>query len=278
MSGKIWFITGCATGFGRSLAEAALRRGDSVAVTDRSLDAVAELGAAWPDTAIALGLDVTRPDQVRAALDAAFDRFGRIDVLVNNAGYGLLAAIEEASDAQIRQMFEVNFFGMLDIIRTALPRLRAQGAGHIVNFSSVGGRVADPLVALYAATKFAVEGMTEGLAKEVAPMGLKVSMVEPGSFGTGFGPSAIMADQPLEPYQPVRDGMMAQIGDLKLGHPDDLATAILEMVDSPEPPLRFVGGADAYAMIERNLLSQQAEMEQWRELSSSANKAALQAG
>lgn len=278
MSGKIWFITGCATGFGRSLAEAALRRGDSVAVTDRSLDAVAELGAAWPDTAIALGLDVTRPDQVRAALDAAFDRFGRIDVLVNNAGYGLLAAIEEASDAQIRQMFEVNFFGMLDIIRTALPRLRAQGAGHIVNFSSVGGRVADPLVALYAATKFAVEGMTEGLAKEVAPMGLKVSMVEPGSFGTGFGPSAIMADQPLEPYQPVRDGMMAQIGDLKLGHPDDLATAILEMVDSPEPPLRFVGGADAYAMIERNLLSQQAEMERWRELSSSANKAALQAG
>lgn len=278
MSGKIWFITGCATGFGRSLAEAALRRGDRVAVTDRSLDAVADLGAAWPDTAIALGLDVTRPDQVRAALDAAFDRFGRIDVLVNNAGYGLLAAIEEASDAQIRQMFEVNFFGMLDIIRTALPRLRAQGAGHIVNFSSVGGRVADPLVALYAATKFAVEGMTEGLAKEVAPMGLKVSMVEPGSFGTGFGPSAIMADQPLEPYQPVRDGMMAQIGDLKLGHPDDLATAILEMVDSPEPPLRFVGGADAYAMIERNLLSQQAEMEQWRELSSSANKAALQAG
>lgn len=278
MSGKIWFITGCATGFGRSLAEAALRRGDSVAVTDRSLDAVADLGAAFPDTALALGLDVTKPDQVRAALDAAFDRFGRIDVLVNNAGYGLLAAIEEASDAQIRQMFEVNFFGMLDIIRTALPRLRAQGAGHIVNFSSVGGRVADPLVALYAATKFAVEGMTEGLAKEVAPMGLKVSMVEPGSFGTGFGPSAIMADQPLEPYQPVRDGMMAQIGDLKLGHPDDLAAAILEMVDSPEPPLRFVGGADAYAMIERNLLSQQAEMEQWRGLSSSANKAALQAG
>ena len=278
MSGKIWFITGCATGFGRSLAQAALQRGDSVAVTDRGLDAVTDLAAAWPDTALALGLDVTRPDQVRAALDAAFDRFGRIDVLVNNAGYGLLAAIEEASDAQIRQMFEVNFFGMLDIIRTALPRLRAQGAGHIVNFSSVGGRVADPLVALYAATKFAVEGMTEGLAKEVAPMGLKVSMVEPGSFGTGFGPSAIMADQPLEDYQPVRDGMMAQIGDLKLGHPDDLAAAILAMVDSPEPPLRFVGGADAYAMIERNLLSQQAEMEQWRALSSSANKAALQAG
>jgi NAD(P)-dependent dehydrogenase (short-subunit alcohol dehydrogenase family) len=245
MSGKIWFITGCATGFGRSLAEAALRRGDNVAVTDRSGDAVADLGAAFPDTALALGLDVTKPDQVRAALDAAFDRFGRIDVLVNNAGYGLLAAIEEASDAQIRQMFEVNFFGMLDIIRTALPRLRAQGAGHIVNFSSVGGRV---------------------------------SMVEPGSFGTGFGPSAIMADQPLVDYQPVRDGMMAQIGDLKLGHPDDLAAAILEMVDSPEPPLRFVGGADAYAMIERNLLSQQAEMEQWRGLSSSANKAALQAG
>lgn len=274
MSGKVWFVTGCASGFGKALAEAALRRGDSVAVTDRSLDAVSGLAGQYPDTALALGLDVTRPDQVRSALDAAFARFGRIDVLVNNAGYGLLAAIEEASDTQIRHMFEVNFFGMLDVIRAALPRLREQGAGHIVNFSSVGGRVADPLVSLYAATKFAVEGMTEGLAKEVAPMGLKVSMVEPGSFGTGFGPNAVMADNALEPYKPVRDGMMAQIGSLKLGHPDDLAAAIIEMVDSPNPPLRFVGGADAYAMIEKNLLSQQAEMEEWRTLSTTANKAA----
>jgi len=277
MTGRIWFITGCATGFGRALAEAALARGDAVAATDRSGDAVADLGARHPGRALALGLDVTRPEQVRAALDAAYERFGRIDILVNNAGYGVQAAVEEADESAVRAMFEVNFFGMVDIIRAALPRLRAQGHGHIVNFASVGGRVAGPLVALYSASKFAVEGLCEGLAAEVAPFGIKVTAVEPGAFATRFGATAVPPAVPVEAYRPLHDGMRAMLADLPQGDPADLAAAILEMVDAPEPPLRFVGGADAYAMIADALERQRGEMEAWRDLSSRANRAALQA-
>jgi NAD(P)-dependent dehydrogenase (short-subunit alcohol dehydrogenase family) len=275
---KTWFITGCATGFGRALAELALARGDRVAATDRHRDAVADLARNYAESALALGLDVTKPDEIRAGLNAAFARFGRIDVLVNNAGYGVLAAVEEASDAQIRHMFEVNFFGMLEVIRAALPRLREQRSGHIVNFSSMGGRVSAPLVALYGASKFAVEGLSEGLAQELAPLGIKVTAVEPGAFATRFSASAVTPEKTLDDYGPVREAMQATIGSLRMGNPADLAAAVMKVVDSPEPPLRFIGGADAYAMIENSLAAQTDEMKRWRELSASANKAALQAG
>lgn len=275
---KTWFITGCASGFGRALAELALARGDRVAATDRHSDAVADLARIHAESALALGIDVTKPDQIHAGLNAAFARFGRIDVLVNNAGYGVLAAVEEASDAQVRHMFEVNFFGMLEVIRAALPRLREQRSGHIVNFSSVGGRVSAPLVALYGASKFAVEGLSEGLALELAPIGIKVTTIEPGAFATRFGASSVMPDKPLDAYGPVREAMQANIGSLRMGDPADLAAAIIKVVDSPEPPTRFIGGADAYAMIENSLAAQTEEMKRWRELTASANKAALQAG
>jgi len=277
MTDKTWLITGCATGFGRALAEAALARGDRVAATDRSADAVADLAQRYPETSLALGLDVTRPDQVRAALDAAFARFGRLDVLVNNAGYGVQSAVEETDEATMRAMFEVNLFGMVDIIRAALPRLRAQGSGHIVNFASVGGRVSGPLVALYSASKFAVEGLSEGLAAEVAPFGIRVTAVEPGAFATRFGATAVPPRDPVAAYAPIHESMRALLADLPQGDPADLAAAILELVDMPEPPLRFVGGADAYAMIAQALARQQAEMEAWRDLSNRANRAALQA-
>lgn len=275
---KTWFITGCATGFGRALAELALARGDRVAVTDRHSDAVVDLARTHAESTLALGVDVTKPVQIHAGLDAAFARFGRIDVLVNNAGYGVLAAVEEASDAQVRHMFEVNFFGMLEVIRAALPRLREQGSGHIVNFASVGGRVSGPLLALYGASKFAVEGLSEGLAQELAALGIKVTAIEPGAFATQFGASSVMPEKPLNAYKPVREAMQAHIGDLRAGDPADLAAAIMKVVDSPEPPLRFIGGADAYAMIENSLADQTDEMKRWRELTASANKAALQAG
>lgn len=277
MTNKTWLITGCATGFGRALAEAALARGDSVVATDRSADAVTDLGTRYPDTALTLGLDVTRPDQVRAALEAGFARFGRIDILVNNAGYGIQAAVEETDEAAMRAMFEVNLFGMIDIIRAALPRLRAQGSGHIVNFASVGGRVSGPLVALYSASKFAVEGLSEGLAAEVAEFGIKVTVVEPGAFATCFGATAVPPHDPVTVYAPLHDSMRKLLVDLPQGDPADLAAAIIEMVDLPEPPLRFVGGADAYAMIEQALERQRMEMEAWRDLSSRANRIALQA-
>lgn len=273
---KTWLITGCATGFGRALAEQALARGDRVAVTDRQREAVTGLARNYAERALALGIDVTEPEQIRAGLDAAFARFGRIDVLVNNAGYGLLGTVEEASDAQIRHMFEVNFFGMLEVIRTALPRLRAQRAGHIINFSSMGGRVSAPLVALYCASKFAVEGLSEGLAQELSPFGIKVTAVEPGSFATRFGASTVTPEKTLDAYRPVRDAMQAHIASLRMGDPADLAAAVIKVADSPEPPLRFAGGADAYAMIETALAAQLEEMKRWREVSASANKAALQ--
>jgi NAD(P)-dependent dehydrogenase (short-subunit alcohol dehydrogenase family) len=273
---KVWFVTGCATGFGRALAEAALARGDSVAVTDRGLDAVADLGAQYPDSALALQLDVTQPDQIRAALDAAFDRFGRIDVLVNNAGFAVQATVEEADMDRVRAMFDVNLYGTIDMIRAALPRLRAQGSGHIINFASVGGRVSGPFMALYCASKFAVEGLSEGLAAEVAQFGIKVSVVEPGAFATKFGASAQMPENPMPEYAEMREGMQAMIAKLAQGKAADLAGALLELADAPNPPRQFIGGADAYVMIEASLKAQQAEMEQWRDLSSRANTVALE--
>jgi len=273
---KVWFVTGCATGFGRALAEAALARGDKVAVTDRSLDAVADLGAQYPDSAVALGLDVTRPDQVRAALDAAFDRFGRIDVLVNNAGFAVQATVEEANMERVRAMFDVNLYGTIDLIRAVLPRLRAQGSGHIINFASVGGRVSGPFMALYCASKFAVEGLSEGLAAEVAQFGIKVSVVEPGAFATKFGTSAQMPENPMAEYDEMRSGMQAMIAKLAQGKAADLAGALLELADAPSPPRQFIGGADAYVMIEASLKAQQEEMQQWRALSDRANTVALE--
>lgn len=275
MSGKVWFITGCASGFGRALAEAALARGDSVAASDRNLASVADLAQSYPATALPLGLDVTRPGEVRTGIDAAFDRFGRIDVLVNNAGFAIQAAVEESEVAAIRAMFEVNFFGILEVIRTALPRLRAQGHGHIINFASVGGRVSGPLMALYCASKFAVEGLSEGLAAEVASFGIRVTVVEPGAFATHFGTSAVMPEQAMAEYEPLRAGMHKLLAQLPQGNPADLASALLELSDASDPPRQFIGGADAYGMIEQSLASQKSEMEAWRELSSRANLAAL---
>ena len=278
MPNKTWFITGCATGFGRALAESALARGDNVAVTDRDGGAVADLARQYPGSALALGVDVTNPDQVRAGLEAAFDRFGRIDVLVNNAGFAVQAAVEEADMDRVRAMFEVNLFGMVDVIRAALPRLRAQGGGHIINFASVGGRVSGPLMALYCASKFAVEGLSEGLAAEVAPFGIRITVVEPGAFATKFGTSALLPENPMAEYEPIREGMAELIAGLAQGIPSDLAGALLEVADAPNPPRQFIGGPDAYAMIEASLKAQLAEMEQWRDLSARANTAALENG
>ena len=277
MPNKTWFITGCATGFGRSLAEGALARGDNVAVTDRDASAVADLGAQYPDTALALGVDVTKSDQIEAAIKAAFDRFGRIDVLVNNAGWAVQAAVEEADIGRVRAMFDVNFFGMLDVVRAALPGLRAQKSGHIMNFASVGGRVSGPLMALYCASKYAVEGLSDGLAAELAAYNIKVTSIEPGAFATRFGASAMMPENPMAEYEPLREGMRNLIGNLPMGKPEELAEALLELADQTEAPLKFPGGIDAWRMIEGNLKAQLDEMEKWRELSSKANQTALQA-
>ncbi|MBL8552555.1 MAG: SDR family NAD(P)-dependent oxidoreductase [Hyphomonadaceae bacterium] len=268
---KTWLITGCTSGFGRALAERALARGDRVAVTALDETTVADFSARYPERALILKLDVTKPDEVRAGLDRAFAAFGRLDVLVNNAGFAIQTSIEDADDALVRRMFEVNTFGAIDVTRAALPRMRAQGAGHIVNFSSVGGRTSGPLVSLYCASKFAVEGFSLGLAAEVAPFGLKVTVIEPGAYATNFGASVIRP-APSEAYRPAAEAMKAMLGTLKEHDPAWAARVIAEVVDAPNPPLQMIIGEDAYVIIEDFNARQRREMEEWRALSCAASR------
>src|SRR5580704_9472336 len=183
---RIWFITGASTGFGRTLAEEVLKAGGKVVATARNRDKVADLEAKFPQKVKALALDVTNAGQVDTAVTQAFAQFGRVDVLVNNAGYGLAGAIEEVSETEYMPMFETNVFGLLRVTRASLPHLRKQRSGHILNLSSIGGLVASPGMGYYNGTKFAVEGISEALAAEVAPLGIRVTIIEPGPFRTDF--------------------------------------------------------------------------------------------
>jgi NAD(P)-dependent dehydrogenase (short-subunit alcohol dehydrogenase family) len=253
-SGKpVWFITGCSTGFGRELAKILLARGDRVAVTARDKAKVADLIEGHAQTALALTLDVEKQREIEAAVEAARKTFGRIDVLVNNAGYGYLAAVEEGDDADIRAMFETNFFGLAALIRAVLPIMRARKAGAIVNVSSVGGMIGNPGSAYYAATKFAVEGLSESLSKEVAPFGIKVLIVEPGPFRTDWGGRSLKTPKhPIDAYAETAIARRNQIQGFSGSQPGDpvrAAEAIIATVESASPPLRLPLGADGYDRI-----------------------------
>src|ERR1700678_1138547 len=236
---KTWFITGASRGFGRIWAEAALKRGDRVTATARKLADVADLVGSFGDTVLPLALDVTDSAQVQQAVHQAYAHFGRLDVLVNNAGASLFAATEEASDEQIRGLFDANYFGMVRVLRAALPLLRKQGSGHILGVSSGLGIASLPMIGFYAATKWAVEALHESLAQEVSPFGLSVTIVEPGAYATEFGKSAQVADV-LEPYADSRKRFMARLTGLERGDPKATAEAILKLVDANDPPLRLV--------------------------------------
>src|ERR1700761_6997126 len=207
---KTWFITGASRGFGRIWAEAALQRGDQVTATARKLADVADLKQRFGDTVLPLALDVTDYEQVQLAVGQAYAHFGKLDILVNNAGTSLFAATEEASDEQIRSLFDANYFGMVRVLRAALPLLRKQGSGHILGVSSGLGITALPLIGFYCATKWAVEALHESLAQEVRPFGIKVTLVEPGAYATDFGKSAEVADA-LEPYAEFRKQLIARM-------------------------------------------------------------------
>ena len=210
---KTWFITGASRGFGRIWAEAALKRCDRVTATARKLADVADLGGRFGDTVLPLALDVTDSAQVQQAVHQAFAHFGRLDVLVNNAGASLFAATEEASDEQIRGLFDANYFGMVRVLRAALPLLRKQGSGHILGVSSGLGITALPLIGFYGATKWAVEALHESLAQEVRAFGLKVTLVEPGAYATDFGKSSQIADA-LEPYAEFRRQFLTHLANV----------------------------------------------------------------
>jgi NAD(P)-dependent dehydrogenase (short-subunit alcohol dehydrogenase family) len=262
-----WFITGCSTGFGRELARAVLAKGWNAVVTARDPATVADIVAGHEKTAVALALDVTDSAQVGKAVQEAEKRFGGIDVLVNNAGYGYRAAVEEADDADVRRMFDTNFFGLVEVTKQVLPGMRQRRHGHIVNISSVGGRMGQAGSGYYAATKFAVGGLSDSLRKELAPLGIHVTVVEPGGFRTDFaGRSLHQSKDPIADYASTaglrrkenskRDGRQP-------GDPVRAAEAIIGAVQAENPPFRFVLGRDAVQRVRAELDAQRSELEAW---------------
>ena len=258
---KVWFITGTSTGFGRELAEAALQAGNQVVATARKPEVLADLTAKYGDNVLAVALDVTKPDTVVAAVEAAKAKFGRIDVLVNNAGYGVFGGFEEITDAQFRDQYETNVFGVLNVLRAALPILRAQKSGYILNVSSGVGLVAPPALSAYASSKFALEGVSEALAAELKPMGIHVVLVEPGAFRTAIGVNGLLkGDSSIPDYAAVTGGTMGWLEGMigkQPGDPKKAAQAMLDIADNPAPPLRLLLGNDALQMVRQKLDSLQ---------------------
>ena len=249
-SKSVWFITGCSTGFGRELSVILLKRGYRVVVTARDKAKVDDIVVGHDKTGLALALDVDKQEQIGAAVKAAEARFGRIDVLVNNAGYGYLAAVEEGDDADVRAMFDTNFFGLAAMTRAVLPVMRAQKSGAIVNISSIGGFIGFPGSGYYAATKFAVEGLSEALSKEVTPLGIKVLIVEPGPFRTDWaGRSLKTPKHPIDAYAETAIARRQQTQGYSGSQPGDPVRgveAIIAAVEQPNPPLRLPLGNFAY--------------------------------
>jgi NAD(P)-dependent dehydrogenase (short-subunit alcohol dehydrogenase family) len=265
---RVWLITGASSGFGRAIADAALARGDSVVATSRRTDSLDDLADGERSHAIAL--DVTDPAQRDAAVAESVERFGRIDVLVNNAGRTQVGAVEETTDEELRDLFDVHFFAPAALTRAVLPGMRAQGGGAIVQMSSVGGQTTAPGFSAYCATKFALEGLTETLREEVAGFGIHTVIVEPGAFRTGLfrsGAAYESAEMPeyAEVVGPTREYVRSNHG-LQPGDPVKAAEAIITALDADEPPLRLVLGADAIENISNRLERVANELGEWREL------------
>jgi len=264
---KVWFITGSSKGFGHIWAEAALARGDRVAATARNTDTVKDLVDAYGDNVLPIALDVTDKAAVDAAVNRAHDHFGRLDVVVNNAGFGLFGTVEEVSEAQARAQIETNLFGALWVTKAALPLMRAQGSGHIIQVSSIGGVNAFPQLGLYHASKWGLEGFTQSLAGEVGRFGIKVTLVEPTGYTTDWaGASSVQANQ-IPAYDWVRTAREEGWANVRRGDPEATGPAILEIVDAAEPPLRVFFGDGPLEMIKTEYASRIAGWEQWNDLS-----------
>lgn len=269
-----WLITGVSSGFGLELAQAALARGDTVAGTLRQRAQAAAFESLAPGRAHAVLLDVTHAETIGPAVQQALQRAGRIDVLVNNAGYGLFGAVEETSDAEARHIMETNFFGALAVTRALLPQLREQRSGHIFNIASVAGVIGFPGCGLYAASKFALEGMSEALAAELAPFNVRVTIVEPGGFRTNFaGGSMRQTGSVLDAYAQTAAGKARHSISRYHGHqpgdPAKAAQAILTALQAQQPPLRLVLGADAVQMVRGKHEGVLAELAAWEPLAAS---------
>jgi NAD(P)-dependent dehydrogenase (short-subunit alcohol dehydrogenase family) len=269
VSSSAWLITGCSTGIGREVARAALAKGHRVAVTARNSAAVADLVRAYPEQAIACRLDVTDREQIRAAVAATQQAFGAIDVLVNNAGYGYMAALEEGEDHEVRRLFDTNYFGVVDTIKAVLPGMRARRSGHIVNMSSMTGLVANPPNVYYSSTKFALEALTEALSKEVAPFGIKVTAVEPGAVRTDWGTRSMKESAtPIADYAETvgaRKQLIKAFADKLPGDPAKVAAAVLRVTELEHPPLHLLLGNDVLTAFRQKLADLSATIDEWEE-------------
>lgn len=246
---KVWFITGCSTGFGHALAKELLENGYRVAVTARNVEQIKDMVSEYSETAIALTLDVTSHNQIKAAVDAAIAHFGQIDVLVNNAGIGYFAAVEESEEEEVRRMFEINVFGLASMTQAVLPQMRKQRSGHILNIASIGGLRAFPGIGFYNATKFAVDGLSESLSKELAPLGIKVTIIAPSGFRTDWaGRSAKNSSIQIEDYATTAGKNMGDIRGYSGNQPGDpvkAAKAMILVTETENPPLRLLLGKNA---------------------------------
>ncbi len=270
-----WLITGCSTGFGRELASAVLARNWNAVVTARDPATIQDIVAGHDVSALALRLDVTDPKQVASAVKEAEARFGAIDVLVNNAGYGYRGAVEEADETEVRELFETNFFGLVSMIQAVLPGMRAHRRGHIVNISSVAGRMAQPGSGYYSATKFAVGGLSDALRKEVGPLGIRVTVVEPGGFRTDFaGRSLRQSKHTIDDYAATAGARRKENSSTdgrQPGDPARAAQAIIRAVQADKPPFRLALGRSAVQQIRTEIDTQRQELDAWEETANGAD-------
>lgn len=267
---QTWFITGTSSGFGRAFAEHALAQGHNVVATARRIESVADLVALAPKRVLAVALDVNEPDAAALAVDTAVQRFGRIDVLVNNAGYGVVGALEETPDAELRALFETNFFGAMAVTRSALPVLRRQRSGAIVNISSLGGQLSFAGFSAYSATKFALEGASEALAQEVAPFGIKVLIVEPGQFRTQLAGSGMRHMPVIAAYESVVGATREfahTMHNTQAGDPRRAAAAIEQALAAPQTPLRLQLGGDSVDAVRTHAQALLKDMAAWENVS-----------
>ena len=267
MACKVWFITGTSRGFGRVWAEAALARGDRVAATARDVKTLAPLTERYGERVVPIALDVNDKAKVGAAINQAHAAFGRLDVVVNNAGYGLFGAIEEISEAEARAQIETNLFGALWVTQAALPIMRAQGSGHLIQVSSIGGVNAFPTIGLYHASKWGLEGFSQSLAAEVARFGIKVTLVEPGGYATDWGGSSAVHAAQMAAYDGARAAIAAVRSNNVPGDPDATGAAILKVVDAKDPPLRIFFGSGGLPLTRAEYAGRIQTWEKWHDVS-----------
>ncbi|QEC42887.1 SDR family NAD(P)-dependent oxidoreductase [Pseudobacter ginsenosidimutans] len=270
---KVWFITGSSRGLGRNITEAVLKSGDAVAATARNTDQLSDLVQEYGTQVLPVSLDVTRYEDVYKAVDRAVKHFGRIDVLVNNAGFGIVGAAEAFTDEQVRSQLETNLYAPIELTRAVLPYMRKQGSGRILQISSIGGRVGNAGLTIYQAAKFGLGGFTEALAKEVGPLGIYVTSVEPGGFRTDWSGASMTYAKEIEGYDMVkqRSDLFKSGKFIPVGDPVKAANVLVELAIHPEPPVHLILGSEALGILKSANATRDAEMEKWKDVTVSTD-------